>query len=84
MKPIKRFNYKTEKNGLTRELDILIYDFDIIWYLIESTKHDDVDEFTEDQSYDDYLKNGPPHFASDLPADIKDEIYSVIKSRDLN
>ena len=57
---------------------------DIIWYLVESTKYEDKEEFTEDQSYDDYLKNGPPHFVSELPAELKDEIYSVLKKTNLN
>jgi len=84
MKPVKRLNHKIEKDGVTKELDILIYDIDIIWYLVETSGHDNVNEFTEDQSYDDYLKNGPPQFVPELSTEIKDEIYSVLKNKKLN
>lgn len=79
MKLIKRLSQTTGKNGVTEELDILIYEKNIIWYMAETTKSGDGEEFTEDQSYDEYLKNGCPSFVSSLSEEIKEEIDRVIK-----
>jgi hypothetical protein len=74
MKLIKRLKHTAEKDRYSTELDILIYEKNIIWYFIEQTKFEEGEEFTEDQSYDDYIKNGPPAFAADLPSEIIQEI----------
>lgn len=81
MKLLKRLKHTTEKNGYCTELDILIYEKKIIWYWSEQTKFDDGDEITEDQSIDDYIKNGPPPFASDLSPEKQKEIDMAIKRK---
>jgi len=81
MKLIKRLNQITDKDRVTTELDILIYEKKIIWYLVEQTKFDDGDQFTEDQSYEDYIKNGPPSFAADLSDEKIKEIDRIIKQK---
>lgn len=78
---IKRLSRNTSKNGVTSDLEILIYENKIIWYYAEQFKNRDGDEFTEDQSYEDYIKNGPPEFASGLTADIIKEIDILIRQR---
>lgn len=81
MKLIKRLKHTTEKRDYTTELDILIYEGRIIWYMTELTRYDDGDEFTEDQTFEDYIKNGPPPFASDITDDIKNEIDKIINRK---
>ena len=81
MKLIKRLSHNTEKNSITTDLDILIYENKIIWYFAEQFKNREGDEFTEDQSYEDYIKNGPPEFASGLPAEKIKEIDILIKRK---
>ena len=81
MKLIKRVNHTTEKNGVTTELDILIYGNKIIWYLSEMTKYDEGDELTEDQTFEEYIQNGPPSFAANLPSEKIKEINSIIAQK---
>ena len=81
MKLIKRLNQTTDKGGVSSELDILIYENNIVWYMVEHTRYDDGDEFTEDQSHDDFIKNGPPSFAEDLTGENRDEIRRIINSK---
>ncbi len=78
MKLIKRLKHTTEKNKIITDLDILIYSDKIIWYMVETVKSND-DEFTEDQPLDDYIKNGPPSFVDNLPAELIKEIDQTIK-----
>lgn len=78
---VKRLSHNNSKNGVTADLDILIYEKKIIWYYAEQYQNRDGDEFTEDQSYEDYIKNGPPEFASGLPAEKIKEIDILIKRR---
>lgn len=79
MKLIKKLKHTTEKNKITTDLDILIYPGKIVWYMVETIKFNDGDEFTEDQSVDDYIKNGPPSFIENLPDDIIKDIAGAIK-----
>ncbi|HNX24160.1 MAG TPA: hypothetical protein PKG60_08920 [Spirochaetota bacterium] len=78
MKLLKRLKHTTDKNGYSTELDILVYEKKIIWYMVEQTRFDDGDEITEDQPVDDYIKNGPPQFASGITAEIKADIDHII------
>lgn len=78
---VKRIIHNTSKNGVTADLDILMYEKKIIWYYAEQYQNRDGDEFTEDQSYEDYIKNGPPEFASTLPAEKIKEIDILTKRR---
>jgi len=82
MELLKRLSHNTTKNGVSADLDILIYKNKIIWYWFEHTQFKDGDEETEDQSYDDYLKNGPPHFAADISNETIKEIDLIVKRRD--
>ena len=82
MKLLKRLKHAAaDKKGNVTELDILIYEKKIIWYMIEQTGFNDGDEITEDQSIDDYIKYGPPPCASDITPEIKAEINIVINRK---
>ncbi len=81
MKLIKRISHNTTKNGVSTDLDILIYEKSIIWYWAEQLQFHDGDEETEDQSYEEYIKNGPPPFAADLPAEKFKEIDLIVKRK---
>ncbi len=84
MKLLHRLKHTTDKNGTKTELDILLYESKIIWYYTEMTRFDDGDEFTEDQSYDDYIKHGPPPFADDLSPEKLKEIDLIINRKQIH
>jgi len=81
MELVKRFKHTAGKENAANNLDILVYRKSIVWYMTESVESDNKNEFTEDQAYDDYIKNGPPQFVPDLPAEIKNEIDRLVKQK---
>lgn len=78
---IKRLKHTTEKNKSVTDLDILIYKDKIIWFMAETINNNDGDEFTEDQPINDYIKNGPPSFADNLPDELIKEIDRTVKKK---